>query len=183
MTQSSPVRALRALPSFVLLITVAYAQAATPTLQWDANPEPTILGYRVYSGSSSRNYTQVVDVGLQTSVPLTNFSSGITHYLTVTAYDQDRVESLWSDEVWYTPAVDGVTTAQLPFRLTPGRSLTTIQFNGRAGQHCRIAASTDLHEWQEIYSSILPANIPVTWFDAGSDAQPMRFYRVVATPP
>jgi hypothetical protein len=180
MTQSSFCGAPRVLGLLIVLV-AACAHAATPLLQWDANPEPGIVGYRVYSGSSSRDYTQMLDVGLQTSVPVTNLAAGVTRYFTVTAYNLNLVESPWSDEVWYTPPVDGVESGLVPLELTFSPAGATIRFDGRAGQRYHIAASVDLATWNEIYSATVMADGPVTFTD--SSGNPMRFYRVIATPP
>ena len=37
-------------------------------LVWDANPEPTVVGYRVYRGGASRNYTNVTTVAAPSAV-------------------------------------------------------------------------------------------------------------------
>ncbi len=184
MTQSSVVRGIQLLGAlaFISFGRTTYA-TSDPRLEWDASPDPNIAGYRVYNGESSRDYTHVVDVGLATSVPLTNLSAGVTHYLAVTAYDTNHVESPWSDEVWFTARVDGVTSGFLSFTLMTWSDLTILQFDGRAGQRCRIVASSDLSQWQTIYTEDVSQNGLVTYAEDGSAAFPMRFYRVIATPP
>lgn len=69
-------------------------------LEWDANTETNLAGYRVYSGRQSRVYDSVLDVGNQTLAQLTT-QPGTTYYA-VTAYDTDGLESDFSDEVFYT---------------------------------------------------------------------------------
>ena len=54
---------------------------------------------------------------------------------------------------------------------------------GRAGQPCRILASFDMNNWQEIYSVTPDGSTPVIFYDLGSAADPMRFYRVVTGTP
>ncbi|MEN8752205.1 MAG: hypothetical protein AB1Z18_05465 [Desulfobacterales bacterium] len=41
--------------------------AGEVTLEWDLNIEPDIAGYIVYWGTTSRNYSDSVDVGNQNS--------------------------------------------------------------------------------------------------------------------
>jgi hypothetical protein len=184
MTQNSLVRVLHVLAALLLFIALARpAYADAPRLEWDPSSEPNIAGYRVYDGESSRNYSHVVDVGLETSVELTDLSAGITHYFAVTAYDVDQTESPFSDEVAYTAPVDGINSAIIPIGLTRWADAVGIQFNGRAGQQCRIVASTDLIEWHPIHSITVPKNGTLFYTDDGAELNAMRFYRVVATPP
>ena len=96
---------------FTLFIVMLCRQLAFPadpvTLQWDANTEPDLKGYKIYYGTSSRNYTHSVDVGNVTTYQLTDLTEDQTYYIAVTAYDTDDNESGYSNEVIYTvPGVD-----------------------------------------------------------------------------
>ncbi len=75
--------------------------AATATISWDKNPEPDIKGYKVYIGTSSRNYDSSVwiDSPDQTSYVFENLAEGNTYYFAVTAVDLADQESELSDEV------------------------------------------------------------------------------------
>jgi hypothetical protein len=44
--------------------------AKSVTLAWDVDSDPTIVGYRLYYGTSSGSYTQNTDVGNRTQLPL-----------------------------------------------------------------------------------------------------------------
>lgn len=154
---------------------IARASETAPVLEWEPNPEPTIAGYNVYIGSSSRNYSRVIDVGLQTSVPLTNLNQGVTAYLAVTAYNSDRIESPFSDEVFYTPAVDGTTATTLPCRMSMADGLIWLEVACVPGQQCRIVASSDLEQWEEVYFT--PMTLGALRFV--SAGKPIRFYRAI----
>lgn len=70
------------------------------SLIWEANPESYVGGYRVYYGSTSRNYTSMIDVGLQTSYSIANLEDHRPYYFAVTAYDTSQSrESGFSNEV------------------------------------------------------------------------------------
>ena len=184
MTQGSLVRALQVLAIVASIAGTRTTYASSePRLEWDQSWDPNIAGYRVYRGESSRNYTHMVDVGPQTSVPLTNLSAGITHYLAVTAYDVNQVESPMSEEVWYTPRVDGINSGLLPFTFVTWPDLTVIQFNGHAGQKCRVVTSSDLRQWHEVQTDEFSKDDVGTYVEDGSAAFEKRFFRVVATPP
>lgn len=69
------------------------------TLAWDANPETDIVGYIVYYGSASRNYTNAVNVGNVTTNMVIGLVDGVTYFFAVTAYNTNGLESDFSDEV------------------------------------------------------------------------------------
>ena len=81
------------------------AQSATnnsATLQWAANQESDLAGYRVYHGLTSGNYGSPRDVGVTSSYEYTSLESNKTHYFSVTAYDTYGNESPPSFEVFKT---------------------------------------------------------------------------------
>jgi fibronectin type 3 domain-containing protein len=157
------------------------AGASIPSLEWDPNPESYVAGYNVYSGEKSRTYTRIIDVGLQTSLPLTNLTPGVTYYFAVTAYDSNRLESPFSDEVFYTPRVNGTNASIIPFTLAVSEGSTAIQFTGFAGKVCRVVASSDLVQWEEIYTVTMTQNESIEYLDGESRSRSYRFYRIVAT--
>ena len=177
-----PNSVIRGVLYFALVVLTAvrsfsYTDETTPILEWEPNPEPTIAGYNVYIGSSSRNYSQVIDVGLETSIPLTNLIQGITAYLAVTAYDADRLESPFSDEVFYTPPVDGVTAMALPCKMALADGLIWLEVACLTAQQCRIAASSDLEHWEEVYfTATAPGTLRLV-----AAGKPIRFYRAIVT--
>jgi hypothetical protein len=78
------------------------AQSATgdsATLQWAANVEPDLAGYRIYHGTTPGIYGIPQTVGKTTTYQYANLESNKTHYFTVTAYDASGNESLPSSEV------------------------------------------------------------------------------------
>ncbi len=75
------------------------------TLEWDANNEPDLAGYKIYYGTSSGSYEYCLDVGRQTSCTLTGLEPGQTYYITVTAYNSQGNESEYAPEITYTPSL------------------------------------------------------------------------------
>jgi hypothetical protein len=71
------------------------------TLAWNAVSGWGPMGYFVYSGDSSRSYTNKVDAGQATSLVLSNLVGGATYYLAVTTYDSQGLESDFSAEAVY----------------------------------------------------------------------------------
>ncbi len=64
----------------------AVARADSFTLAWDGTPEPSVIGYYVYIGTASGQYSTTVDVGNATSYTFTSALPGTTYYLSVAAY-------------------------------------------------------------------------------------------------
>ncbi len=77
------------------------ALAAQISIEWDANAEPDLSGYRVYYGTSSGQYTASVDVGNNTRCVISSLAPGVTYYFAATAYDTEGNESGFSDEIVY----------------------------------------------------------------------------------
>jgi hypothetical protein len=116
--------ALCALP-----IQAAYA-AASVELQWDANTEPELAGYKIYWGTSSGNYTSSKDVGKTTTYTLTGLDEGKTYYFSATAYDGSSNESGYSNQIFYTVPYsdtdgDGVPDYQDAFPSDPAETIDT----------------------------------------------------------
>ena len=57
------------------------------TLSWTAVPDPSVLGYKAYWGTSSRNYESNIDVGANTSHTITGLRHGTTYFFAVSAYN------------------------------------------------------------------------------------------------
>lgn len=74
------------------------AEAAEVTLTWDEVVSPNLEGYKVYSGSQSREYGAPATIGKVTTHVAT-FIPGQTIYFAVTAFDIEGIESDYSNEV------------------------------------------------------------------------------------
>ena len=70
-------------------------------LIWNANNEADLVGYKVYYGTSSRNYDRVVDPGNVTEYQLSklNLLENTSYYFSITAYDSAGNESGPSNEI------------------------------------------------------------------------------------
>lgn len=77
----------------------------TATLQWstpasyiDDGTPMTVAGYKIYYGTETGVYTDVIDVGNVNSYTVSGLPLGNTYFFAVTAYDADGVESDPTDE-------------------------------------------------------------------------------------
>ena len=69
------------------------------TLAWNASPDPSVGGYKLYYRQIGQGYS-VVDVGYQTSFTLSTLQNGKAFCIAVTAYNVARtLESGFSNEV------------------------------------------------------------------------------------
>lgn len=69
-------------------------------LSWDASP-PEVTGFRVYWGTNSSIYPHSADAGFNTNYTVAALLPGSVYYFAATAYNNDGLESVFSDEVSY----------------------------------------------------------------------------------
>jgi hypothetical protein len=101
--------------SMILLATlIVFAQVAAAgdvTLLWDPSTEPELAGYQVCYGTSSRQYTTVVNVGNVTTYTVSGLAVG-TYYFSARTYDSAGLQSDYSNEV--TTVVSGSSDTTPP---------------------------------------------------------------------
>lgn len=76
---------------------VKAAPGRVVSFAWDPSPSPEVTGYRLYTGSASRNYTNMVNVGTNRTASVTNPPSPL--FAAATAYAANGAESDFSNEV------------------------------------------------------------------------------------
>ncbi|NOY59177.1 MAG: T9SS type A sorting domain-containing protein [Calditrichaeota bacterium] len=82
--------------------------AASITIEWDANQEKDLAGYRIYWGTMSRNYQHQADVGMRTQFQINDLQEGMRYYMAVTAVD------LWGNESSFSQEIRFVLGEELP---------------------------------------------------------------------
>jgi len=146
-------------------------------LAWNPSTDPNVIGYRVYYGGSSGVYTNVTDIGNATSNTVTGLIGGSAYYFSVTAYDSTGMESAFSGEVSYTPAIPS-----LQLTIAPGRQFNLGVF-GQIGHTYNILASQDLKTWTVIGTAALGAGGSLLFTDPNASQYESRFYRLQDTAP
>ena len=81
------------------LITGTAEAQTSVNLAWDASRSGTVMGYRLYEGTQSGHYGQMIDAGNALSATIPNLAAGTTYYFVATVYDSNGSESLPSNEV------------------------------------------------------------------------------------
>lgn len=96
---------------FLLLsffVSVSSAKAGMALLEWDANSESDLAGYKIYYGTSPRSDSSapggysngpIEFPGSKTQYMLRSLQNGQKIYFSVTAYDTSGNESTFSNEV------------------------------------------------------------------------------------
>jgi hypothetical protein len=101
--------------------------AQSVTLAWDLDTDPTVVGYRLYYGTSSGTYTQRSDVANTTTATISNLAVGYTYFFVVRAYNAFGLESPPSNEVSFTPAANPALLASSFFSATDTPAAVTVK--------------------------------------------------------
>lgn len=72
-------------------------------LAWDHSPSPAVIGYKIYWGPAPRTYTNSITTGYTNSTTVSNLLLNTFYFFTATAFDSNRLESDWSNEVSWPP--------------------------------------------------------------------------------
>jgi len=87
----------------VLIRGVCNNLTGSVTLTWPASTNPSVMGYKVYYGTSSGVYGYVLNVGKATTATISNLVGGTTYYFLVDTYSALGANSPYLNEVSATP--------------------------------------------------------------------------------
>jgi hypothetical protein len=89
------------------------ASPQSVTLAWNPSVSTGVIGYYLYYGTATGNYTEQIDAGLATSAVVNGLQAGATYYFATTGYDSVGDQSACSNEVvWHCPLL--LNIQQLP---------------------------------------------------------------------
>ena len=95
----------------LLVGSLSLAQAAqSVALAWNADTDPTVVGYNVDYGTSSGVYTKTLNAGNSTTATVPSLTAGQTYYFAVTGYNVSAQNSLASNQVSFTASVSPTPT-------------------------------------------------------------------------
>jgi len=149
------------------------------TLAWDQGADPTVIGYNLYHGVTSRTYTNMVDAGNATKATISGLVEGVTYFIAVTAYNILGLESDYSDELSYT-VPRGPASVQL--RVTPVRQ-AIVTVTGQVGHTYDILATQTFEVWTVLGTVTLGVSGSSEFMDPDAMNFPARFYRAQDTQP
>jgi hypothetical protein len=163
-------------------MTISISRGASVTLAWSPPiPNLTIAGYRLYYGTSSHNYSTMLDLGNVTSGTITGLTAGQTWYFAVTAYNVVGLESPFSGELSYTlPPASLLATLKLRMATNPKRAI--LSGTAPAGYVYDVLAATDLKTWNKI-GSVTTTGSGTLGFTNASTTNKTYFYRLRQTSP
>jgi hypothetical protein len=98
--------------ALILLMFAGNGFTADVTLQWDANTEPDLAGYKIYYGNESGVYGEPIDAGNVVESTVTGLDDTKSYYFVITVYDNEipSLESDYSNEVFVRYRTDGPPT-------------------------------------------------------------------------
>ncbi len=83
----------------ILFCLFSVSFAAEVKLQWNANPDADLAGYRLYYGRTSGSYASKVDVGKVTSYTVNGLEDNVEYFFALSAYDLAGNESARCPEI------------------------------------------------------------------------------------
>lgn len=83
-----------------------YAYATGVRISWQESPESDVAGYKVYYGTATRDYDNVIDVGNVGTVDIGDLET-TNYYFAITAYNASGEESDYSEEMQVAIGPDG----------------------------------------------------------------------------
>jgi hypothetical protein len=163
---------------YLALCSVAWGAIEFPSsastslnIMWNQSSDTNVQGYKVYYGTVSQQYTNVIVAGNVTNTTISGVQAGTTYYFAATSYNAAGWQSAYSPEIAYTVPSANAT-------LTSGAS-TAGGFNfsvgGTTGLPYVILASTNLVSWVALATN----NAPFIFTDTVSSQYSQRFYKAV----
>lgn len=155
------------------------------TLAWYPSPSPQVVSCKLYHGTASGEYSEVVEVGNVTSVTVSNLLPGVTYYFAITAVDATGQESDFSNEASYRQELPPTptTAVQLQLARDPDGSVR-LQLAGPPSRTYDVEASEDFVAWTVIGTATLDADGSLDFTDTDAVNFEQRFYRArEAQPP
>src|SRR5580692_11349604 len=76
-----------------LLPAEAVAQIRSVTLGWQASSDPSVVGYDIYYGSASQDYTNEISAANSTTATIPGLVPGVTYYFAATSYNAQNQQS------------------------------------------------------------------------------------------
>ncbi len=83
-------------------------------LAWNPSPSQNVTNYFLYQGVGSFQYTNKMSLGNAVATQFTLPTRGVTYFFAVTAQDNHGLESVFSNEVNYTPSAPPASPSMKP---------------------------------------------------------------------
>ncbi|HXC36260.1 MAG TPA: fibronectin type III domain-containing protein [Candidatus Acidoferrales bacterium] len=140
-------------------------------LSWTPSVSPDIVGYNIYYGAASGDYTNEISVGNTTNVTVSGLLNSTTYYFAARAINSQGIESAYSVQTSYIVP----SAAALIGNLVVLSNTVSITVKGLPGSLYVIQASTDLVNWISLETNITP----LMFTDTNTRRYNRRFYRAL----
>jgi hypothetical protein len=144
------------------------------TLGWNASPDPTVVGYYLYYGTTTGVYTNKIDVGTNTIFAVTGLVPGSTYFFTATSRNAAGIESSYVPEASY--IVPGILTVTQ----NPTNGIMRIRFPVAVAQSYELQSSFDLKSWSNLW--LTPTQTTNGWIESDepcTNTLSAKFYRLI----
>jgi len=162
----------------------AVITAAPITLAWSASSDPNVRGHAIYYGLAQQSATTRVNVGSNLLCRITNLIATATYRIYAVSYDAQGLESIPSNELYYTPPVPPAPTGpRLQITRQTDGSMR-LNYKAAPGQVCGVqfAATPNPAYWQTLTNVTADSLSNVVALDISAKQVPQRFYRVALAP-
>ena len=165
-----------------MFVIVGLSQAAsetglrTVTLAWDGLGDGLgdgVAGYRLHYGVASGLYTQSIDAGVETHVAVPELSRSTSYFFAVTSYDENGLDSLFSDEIRWAAQTPTVSI-RIGSQGQPGVSVSGLPGHSYSIQSMQVGGA-----WTTLGVLTLGPTGILEFLDRDALRFPNRFYRVV----
>jgi fibronectin type 3 domain-containing protein len=158
------------------------AHGASVTLMWEENPDPSVVGYRVYLENQSDSEVSVLDVGEVTRFTLQDLEEGDTYAFRVTSYNRSGLESAPSNKVEYSVSYK-VGTEPRVSNMKMTRTGVELRWTTIEGATYRVLAKDDLsaREWQ-VVGEFMAGGTSAYFQDTEGRTAQHRFYLIEQVP-
>jgi hypothetical protein len=176
----------------VLLFQLPVLATQSIVLEWTPSSDTDVVGYRVYSGTASRNYGSPVAVGNTNRTTISGLADGVTYYFAATSIDSEGDESDFSNEaiIVAPSAAGGVSFSVSTGYVTRSAAATLAALPGSAGgvsfsvsgvasYQYVVQSSTNLINWVSVQTN----TAPFTFTDTNAAKLRQCFYRTFYLPP
>ena len=90
------------------------AFAGNITLAWSPSTDPSVVGYNIYYGGASGNYTNMLSAGNATNITVSGLVEGAIYNFAATTYNKSGIQSPFSNEVSYSVPTSAAAVNQPP---------------------------------------------------------------------
>jgi fibronectin type 3 domain-containing protein len=148
-------------------------------LSWDPQGKADVIGYKIYYGTKSHSYNQVLTVGNTTSATIPGLTENTKYFFAATAFDSIGNESDFSNETTVTVSATNISVAPTMSAVTLSAGQFGFIVNGEVGRTYIVQASTDLVNWVTVQTNAAP----FTFVDSETTNFTRRFYRTFTMTP